>query len=74
MLFHGGNLISTSLDRDTIDRQESENFNFMKIFRYRHVQIAILLTVAKLAMQLYEGNLMSTCLDRDTVDRQKNET
>ena len=53
---------------------EKWNFNFTRISRYRHAQIAILLTVAKLAMQFYEGNLISTCLDRDTVDRQKNET
>ena len=53
---------------------EKWNFNFTRISRYRHAQIAILLTVAECGMQFYEGNWISTCLDCDTVDRQKSET
>ena len=53
---------------------EKWNFNFTKTFRYRHAQIAILLTVVGFGKLFYESNLISTCLDCETVDLQKSET
>ena len=54
-------------------QEQHSEFNFTSTVWYQHAWIAILLTIRKVKLQLYEHNLISTCLDRDTVDRQKNE-
>ena len=55
-------------------QEQNSEFNFTSTVWYQHAWIAILLTIRKVKLQLYEHNLISTCLDRDSVDRQKSET
>ena len=55
-------------------QEQNSEFNFTSTVWYQHAWIAILLTIRKVKLQLYEHNLISTCLDRDTVDCQKSET